>query len=249
MQSDEQAIRNVIRTWIDATKVGDIDRVLSLMSDDAVFLTVGQQPFGKDAFAAASRAGQGKVAIDATPDIREVTICGDMAYTINHLTVNVTPTQGDPRQMAGFILTVFRKQPDGRWLLVRDANLLTPQTPPRALKSAVPVLQVASVARSMAWYHDVAGFAADPFGPPDEPVFAILNREGVELMLQRQQGPARPAGEGWSVYLRVADVNALHAAIKSKVPDVAAIQDRVYGCREFTLGDPDGHVIVFGQCG
>ena len=132
MQTDEQAIRNVIQTWIDATKAGDMDRVLSLMSDDVVFLTVGQQPFGKDAFAAASLPGQGQVAIDARPDVREVTVCGDMAYTINHLTVNVTPPQGEPRQMAGFILTVFRKQPDGRWLLVRDANLLTPQ-PPQAV--------------------------------------------------------------------------------------------------------------------
>ena len=49
-------------------------------------------------------------------------------------------------------------------------------------------------------------------------------------------------------YLRVADVNALHAAIKSKPVDVSPIQDRLYGCREFTLRDPDGYVVVFGQC-
>ncbi|HZZ81884.1 MAG TPA: SgcJ/EcaC family oxidoreductase [Gemmataceae bacterium] len=127
MSSDEQAIRDLIQTWIDASKAGDTDRVLSLMQDDVVFLTVGQQPFGKAEFEAASRAGKGKVAIDATMDLREVTVVGDVGYTLNHLTITITPTAGEPRKLDGHILTVFRKQPDGRWLLARDANLLTPQ--------------------------------------------------------------------------------------------------------------------------
>jgi ketosteroid isomerase-like protein len=29
-------------------------------------------------------------------------------------------------QLAGHRLTVYRKQPDGRWLLVRDAHTLSP---------------------------------------------------------------------------------------------------------------------------
>ena len=38
------------------------------------------------------------------------------------------------------------------------------------------------------WYRDVLGFAADPFGPPADPSFAILRRDGAELMLQKIRG-------------------------------------------------------------
>ena len=55
----------------------------------------------------------------------------------------------------------------------------------RALVAAVPVLRVASVAQAMTWYRDVLGFQSDPVGPAADPVFAILRRDGVELMLQK----------------------------------------------------------------
>ena len=44
MNSDEQEIRQLVATWIDATKTGDTDTVLSLMADDVVFLVTGQPP-------------------------------------------------------------------------------------------------------------------------------------------------------------------------------------------------------------
>ena len=34
MQSDEQEIRQLVATWMAATKAGDIDAVLSLMADE-----------------------------------------------------------------------------------------------------------------------------------------------------------------------------------------------------------------------
>src|ERR1044071_10338892 len=54
MQNDEQEIRNLVATWMAATKSGDVKAVLELMSDDVVFLVAGQPPMmGKSAFAAA----------------------------------------------------------------------------------------------------------------------------------------------------------------------------------------------------
>src|SRR6185503_8819541 len=120
--------------------------------------------------------------------------------------------------------------------------------------SAVPVLRVASVARSIGWYGDVLGFSGDAVGPPTDPVFAILHRDGVELMLQKvRHGVGSPraatAEGGWDVYLRVDDAEAFRQAVRSRVPDVGPIQEREYGCREFVLRDPDGHAIVLGECG
>jgi uncharacterized protein (TIGR02246 family) len=37
MQTDEHEIRQLVATWIAATKAGDIETVLSLMAEDVVF--------------------------------------------------------------------------------------------------------------------------------------------------------------------------------------------------------------------
>ena len=64
MNTDEQAIRQLIQTWIEASANQDIDQMLPLMSDDIVFLTPGQKPFGKQVFAAAARASARKVRLE-----------------------------------------------------------------------------------------------------------------------------------------------------------------------------------------
>ena len=42
MENDEQEIRQLDSTWMAASKAGDVETVLSLMSDDVVFLVPGQ---------------------------------------------------------------------------------------------------------------------------------------------------------------------------------------------------------------
>jgi uncharacterized protein (TIGR02246 family) len=125
MSEDEQAIRTVVATWIEATRRGDIQAVLDLMTEDALFLVPGQPPMDKAAFATASRSqASAKLDIDAQSEIREVRVEGTMGYIWSHLRVTVTPAvAGEKVQRAGHTLTVFRKT-GGRWLLSRDANLL-----------------------------------------------------------------------------------------------------------------------------
>jgi uncharacterized protein (TIGR02246 family) len=121
---DERAIRKLVETWMAASKAGDTATVLSLMADDAVFMVPGQEPFGKEAFAAASK-GQKDFDIDGTSDIRELQVLSDWAYMRNHLTVTMTPRGGKPIRRSGYTLTILRKNAEGRWLLARDANLMT----------------------------------------------------------------------------------------------------------------------------
>jgi uncharacterized protein (TIGR02246 family) len=249
---DEQAIRDLVRTWLRASASGELDQVLSLMSHNVVFLTPGQKPFGKEAFASAARASHGKVRFDAESEVEEVQVAGDLAFCRTHLRVAVTPAEGgETKRLSGHTLSVLRKGPDGRWLLVRDSNLLAPEPSLQSIRAAVPVFQVESVARSVTWYGDVLGFKADPFGPPEEPVFAILRRDGVELMVQKARREARPAlsGLGMNAYLRVADVYKVRESALARIPDAPQIERREYGCQEFSLTDPDGNVLVIGQCG
>jgi uncharacterized protein (TIGR02246 family) len=125
MSEDERAIRELIDTWLAASKAGDVPKVLSLMSDDVVFMVPGQEPFGKQAFAAASQ-WQDKFRMEATSNIVELQVLGAWAYLRNQLSVTMTPKDGGkPVKRSGYTLTILRKQPAGNWLLVRDANLLT----------------------------------------------------------------------------------------------------------------------------
>ena len=126
--SDEQQIRDLVATWMSATRAGDIDTVLSLMTDDVVFLVAGQPPFGKQKFAETVRAPAGAVMpkIDGRSDIQEIHVAGDLAFMWTKLTVEVTPPGGGaPLKRAGHTLSVLRKS-GGRWQLARDANLLVP---------------------------------------------------------------------------------------------------------------------------
>ena len=51
MTDDERAIRELVASWMEASKTGDVAKVLSLMADDVIFTVPGREPFGKDAFA------------------------------------------------------------------------------------------------------------------------------------------------------------------------------------------------------
>ena len=127
MQSDEQEIRQLVSTWMSASKAGDIDTVLSLMSDDSIFLLPGQPVMRKADFAKAAKAQSGENApkIDGTSEIQEIKVVGDWAFMWTKLTIVVTPPEGRPMTRAGHTLTILNKQ-NGKWVLARDANLLVP---------------------------------------------------------------------------------------------------------------------------
>ena len=124
MYPDERAIRELVDTWMKASRAGDTETVLSLMSDDVIFMVPGREPFGKQAFAANSRSMDG-VRLEGSADIRELKVLGDWAYLRNFIEITITPAGGTPVRRSGFTLTILRKEPDGRWLLARDANLVT----------------------------------------------------------------------------------------------------------------------------
>ena len=127
MHPDEQAIRDLIALWHRATAAGDVDTVLDLMTDDVVFLVAGQPPMqGRAAFERGLRGLLAQHRIESTHDVREVGVDGDLAYSWTDLAIRVVPRAGGaaPAARSGSTLSVLRRQADGRWRMVRDANLL-----------------------------------------------------------------------------------------------------------------------------
>lgn len=128
MQNDEHEIRQLVATWMAATQAGDFETVLGLMADDVVFLMPGQPPLvGKARFAAAaeSQSRAGSPRIHATSEIKEIQVMGDWAFMWAELSVHIIPPGGGSSMArAGHTLSIFKKQ-SGKWLLARDANMLS----------------------------------------------------------------------------------------------------------------------------
>jgi uncharacterized protein (TIGR02246 family) len=127
MGPDERTIREVHSTWIDAVNTGDLVCLLSLMADDVVFLNPGQAPFGRDGFSRAFSAAHEQARINCISELEDVVVVGEVAYTMSRDSLFVTRRAGgEAMQLAGHRITVYRKQPEGRWLLARDAHTLSP---------------------------------------------------------------------------------------------------------------------------
>ena len=122
MHDDEQAIRDLISTWIGASNAGDTQKVLSLMADDVVFLVAGQNPMRKADFIVSQMALK-DVAMEAKSEIQEIRIFGGWAYLWTKLSIVMTPPGGTAKSRAGNTLSILQKR-DGKWLFFRDANML-----------------------------------------------------------------------------------------------------------------------------
>jgi len=101
--------------------------LLTLMADDVVFLNPGRAPVGRDEFSIVFPAAHKQARIRCSSELEEVVVVGEVAYTRSRDSLSVIPLAGEEaKQLAGHRITVWRKQPDGRWLLARDAHTLSP---------------------------------------------------------------------------------------------------------------------------
>jgi uncharacterized protein (TIGR02246 family) len=128
---EEQNIRQVHSTWIRAVNAGDVARLLTLMTDDVVFLGPGQAPCGREAFPAGFSTAHQQFQVLCVSEVEQIVVVGDVAYTMCRDSLSMTPRAGgETTELAGHRITIYRKQPDGRWLLARDAHTLTPVEKP-----------------------------------------------------------------------------------------------------------------------
>ena len=121
------------------------------------------------------------------------------------------------------------------------------------LLRCAPYFTVANVDVSATYYEHVLGFTREYIaGNPLQ--FAIMNRDGLGLMLRLVATPERicpneKQGGTWDAFFWVSDAKALHAEVLSKRAEVVygpLVQDS-YHMLEFAVRDPDGHVLGFGQ--
>jgi len=130
MNEDERAIREMLDNWTQAAFRADLPLLMTMLAEDVVFLTPGNPPMrGREAFGEQFKAAAGKFSIESSVEIGELKVLGDWAYMWCRLTVTMTPSEdGESNRRSGHTLTILRKEPDGRWVIARDANMLAPES-------------------------------------------------------------------------------------------------------------------------
>ncbi len=124
---DQQKIRDLVDTWLKASKNRDLPTMLDLLDDDVLFMVPGKEPFGKVEFAASNQKMK-DIQIEAASDIKEIQVLGEWAWMRSFLNVSLKPAEGDASKLSGNILTILRKSPHGKWVIYRDANFVMPES-------------------------------------------------------------------------------------------------------------------------
>jgi len=115
-----------------------------------------------------------------------------------------------------------------------------PSSNPKQFVQGAPVLHVADVLATAAFYRDVLGFAWD-FG--DE-TYAVVWRDNSAIHFVRDDAGPR----GVHLFQWLKDVDAYYQEVIDRGADVPKEPaDQPYGIREFGLRDVNGVHIVFGQ--
>ena len=123
---DEKAIRTLLSRWHRAMGAGDLAALLSMISEDAVFLAADRPAMrGRAAFAQELMTLTQSCTIQSSAEIEEILVSDDLACCWATLAVTTAPLDGStPTVRSGPVLSIFRKEAGGHWVLVRDANML-----------------------------------------------------------------------------------------------------------------------------
>ena len=125
------------------------------------------------------------------------------------------------------------------------------------LKNMIPMLNISSLETSLEFYREALGFevvsAKDAL---DEYRWGVIRSGDTELMLSETDTALNlPKGidphhnTDWPViyYFYPDDVEALYRDVVGKGFKATPLEVTFYGMKEFSLQDPDGHMLSFGQ--
>jgi uncharacterized glyoxalase superfamily protein PhnB len=115
--------------------------------------------------------------------------------------------------------------------------------PPFSITGQAAVLHVKDMAAALAYYRDRLGFAVT-FGWEDPPRYLCLCLGDCAIHLNAYTPPAAPS----HVAIFCKGIDALYDRLIARGVAIAVpIADRPYGMRDFSVDDPDGHRLDFGE--
>src|SRR5688500_17502288 len=119
--------------------------------------------------------------------------------------------------------------------------------PPTRFESVMPELPVRNLSASVEFYSNVLGFRLEHLHGDE---YAVMRREGGRVGLKRSEADVAP-GAGRLYAFLAAGIDEYFAAVERSVAAPArvieALAARPYGLKDFTLLDPDGNRLAFGE--
>lgn len=117
-----------------------------------------------------------------------------------------------------------------------------PTSNPAQFIQGAPLLLVPDVPATAEFYRKMLGFKSDAGAATVE--YAVVWRDNAAVHLA--QGDDTPAGV--RIFFWVKDVNALYDEVIARAAPIdVPIQTRSYGIRDFSVRDPNGVTVIFGQ--
>jgi uncharacterized glyoxalase superfamily protein PhnB len=124
------------------------------------------------------------------------------------------------------------------------------------LKKLTPNLMVEDVEATLRFYADVLGFETlTTITEQDEIGFAIVRRDGVELMFQSRKSlsvnvpvlTGSQIGASQTFYIEVSDIERLYQQVKDHVRIVVDLHTTFYGTKEFYFRDINDYILSYSE--
>ncbi len=125
---DIAAIEQVAQRWIELYTAGDLDRLMTLYTDDAIVALHGRPALrGVEQIRNFFAPGMGKSRVTFEIDIEEIQIHGDTAHLLSKYYLTAEPRSGgDTYRDAGRSLLIYKRNADNEWKLYLDIDQATP---------------------------------------------------------------------------------------------------------------------------
>lgn len=121
---DEDALGEIISVrdaWTAAVKAKDVERLMSLLTDDVVMMHPNRAAIiGRAANRADLQAAFERFHVDQTVVSDEVVVAGEWAFDRSRATTVLTPVSGSTTvTVQSKAITILRRQADGSWKIAR----------------------------------------------------------------------------------------------------------------------------------
>lgn len=123
-----------------------------------------------------------------------------------------------------------------------------------AIGAISPFFIVSNVDKTIAFYRDKLGFETRFKEPDQDPLFAIVGRDGGQILVKSDRAvaplpnPMRHPAMRWDAFVYAPDPDALSAEFAEHGTTFSTpLKDTHDALRGFEISDPDGYVLFFGR--
>ena len=130
-ESITAAVNEIYNQYSSSLNSGDIDRWISLWTDNGVQMPPDSPPvIGKEQIRASNKGVLDQFTFNMGITNEEVRVAGDWAFARGTYTATLTPKEGgEAIFIDGKYMTILERQPDGSWKIHRD--IFNSNVPPK----------------------------------------------------------------------------------------------------------------------